>query len=78
MYATGPTDPSARADAVGQAIVIYDPDCGFCSWSLSLLLRADRHGALRPLALGTDRRPTRCSADLDPAAPRRVVASDRA
>jgi predicted DCC family thiol-disulfide oxidoreductase YuxK len=36
-----------------QSIVIYDRDCGFCRWSLSLLLRADRHRRLRPLALGT-------------------------
>jgi predicted DCC family thiol-disulfide oxidoreductase YuxK len=45
-----------------EAIVIYDDDCGFCRWSLALLLRADRPradpgrgalGALRPLPLGT-------------------------
>jgi predicted DCC family thiol-disulfide oxidoreductase YuxK len=36
-----------------QSTVIYDRDCGFCRWSLSLLLRADRHRRLRPLALGT-------------------------
>jgi predicted DCC family thiol-disulfide oxidoreductase YuxK len=33
--------------------VLYDPDCGFCRWTLALLLRADRHRRLRPLALGT-------------------------
>jgi predicted DCC family thiol-disulfide oxidoreductase YuxK len=33
--------------------VLYDPDCGFCRWSLSLLLRADRRRRLQPLALGT-------------------------
>lgn len=33
--------------------VIYDPDCGFCRWSLGLLLRADHHRRLLPLALGT-------------------------
>jgi predicted DCC family thiol-disulfide oxidoreductase YuxK len=33
------------------ATVIYDPDCGFCRWSLALLLSWDR-GALRPLPLG--------------------------
>jgi predicted DCC family thiol-disulfide oxidoreductase YuxK len=32
---------------------IYDADCGFCRWSLGLLLRADRGSRLRPLALGT-------------------------
>jgi predicted DCC family thiol-disulfide oxidoreductase YuxK len=35
-----------------EAIVIYDDDCGFCRWSLALLLDRDR-GALRPLPLGT-------------------------
>lgn len=32
--------------------MIYDDDCGFCRWSLALLLNLDR-GALRPLPLGT-------------------------
>jgi predicted DCC family thiol-disulfide oxidoreductase YuxK len=36
-----------------QSTVIYDADCGFCRWSLALLLRADRDRRLRPLALGT-------------------------
>jgi predicted DCC family thiol-disulfide oxidoreductase YuxK len=43
------------------AIVIYDEDCGFCRWSLALLLMWDGAGepraaaavALRPLPLGT-------------------------
>jgi predicted DCC family thiol-disulfide oxidoreductase YuxK len=35
-----------------QAIVIYDNDCGFCRWSLALLLNLDR-ATLRPLPLGT-------------------------
>ena len=34
------------------AIVIYDDDCGFCRFTLALLLDRDR-GALRPLPLGT-------------------------
>jgi predicted DCC family thiol-disulfide oxidoreductase YuxK len=33
------------------AIVIYDADCGFCRFSLAILLSAT--GALRPLPLGT-------------------------
>jgi len=33
--------------------VLYDADCGFCRWSLALLLRTDRRRLLRPLALGT-------------------------
>jgi predicted DCC family thiol-disulfide oxidoreductase YuxK len=42
--------PTAGQD---QAIVIYDRDCGFCRWSLGLLLRGDRDRRLRPLALGS-------------------------
>jgi predicted DCC family thiol-disulfide oxidoreductase YuxK len=42
-----------------RAIVIYDDDCGFCRWSLALLLSVDRSrgaalAALRPLPLGTE------------------------
>ena len=33
--------------------MIYDGDCGVCKTLLALLLRADRHRRLRPLALGT-------------------------
>jgi predicted DCC family thiol-disulfide oxidoreductase YuxK len=36
-----------------KATVIYDPDCGFCRWSLAVLLSAARRGALHPLPLGT-------------------------
>jgi predicted DCC family thiol-disulfide oxidoreductase YuxK len=31
--------------------VLYDLDCGFCRWSLALLLRADRDRRLRPVAI---------------------------
>jgi predicted DCC family thiol-disulfide oxidoreductase YuxK len=31
--------------------VLYDRDCGFCRWSLGLLLRWDRRSILRPIAL---------------------------
>jgi predicted DCC family thiol-disulfide oxidoreductase YuxK len=31
--------------------ILYDDDCGFCRWSLGLLLAWDRRGALRPVAL---------------------------
>ena len=34
-------------------MVFYDPDCGFCRWSLAWVLRADRHNLLRPVALGS-------------------------
>jgi predicted DCC family thiol-disulfide oxidoreductase YuxK len=35
------------------ATVIYDADCGFCRWSLAVLLRPSAPGVLRPLPLGT-------------------------
>jgi predicted DCC family thiol-disulfide oxidoreductase YuxK len=33
------------------ATILYDADCGFCRWSLAKLLRWDRRGVLRPVAL---------------------------
>jgi predicted DCC family thiol-disulfide oxidoreductase YuxK len=35
--------------------VLYDADCGFCTWTLGWLLRLDRRRRLEPLALGTAR-----------------------
>jgi predicted DCC family thiol-disulfide oxidoreductase YuxK len=37
--------------AVERHVVLYDADCGFCTWSTAKLLAWDRHGRLRPLAL---------------------------
>jgi predicted DCC family thiol-disulfide oxidoreductase YuxK len=34
-------------------MLLYDPDCGFCRWSLACVLRADRNGRLRPVPLGS-------------------------
>ncbi|MFN2616313.1 MAG: thiol-disulfide oxidoreductase DCC family protein [Thermoleophilaceae bacterium] len=31
--------------------ILYDADCGFCRWSLGVVLAWDRRGALRPVAL---------------------------
>ncbi len=31
--------------------ILYDHDCGFCRWSLGLVLALDRRRALRPVAL---------------------------
>ena len=31
--------------------VVYDADCGFCKWVLSVLLRLDRAARLHPIAL---------------------------
>jgi len=36
------------------APVLYDPDCGFCRVCVAVLLRWDRQGRLRPVALGTE------------------------
>jgi predicted DCC family thiol-disulfide oxidoreductase YuxK len=32
-------------------IILYDRDCGFCTWSLAKLLAWDRRGRLYPVAL---------------------------
>jgi predicted DCC family thiol-disulfide oxidoreductase YuxK len=34
-------------------VVLYDPDCGFCRWSLGWVLAREPGHVLRPLALGT-------------------------
>jgi predicted DCC family thiol-disulfide oxidoreductase YuxK len=34
-------------------ILLYDPDCGFCRWSLGRVLAADRGRRLRPVPLGS-------------------------
>jgi predicted DCC family thiol-disulfide oxidoreductase YuxK len=36
---------------MARATVIYDADCGFCKFSLALILSWDRRGTLNPLAL---------------------------
>jgi predicted DCC family thiol-disulfide oxidoreductase YuxK len=53
----GPPDPagpgggSAQRSLRERAVVLYDADCGVCVWLLSGLLRCDRDGRLRSLAL---------------------------
>lgn len=44
---------SRPAPPAGDWTVVYDGDCGVCKTLLALLLRADRHRRLTPLALGT-------------------------
>jgi predicted DCC family thiol-disulfide oxidoreductase YuxK len=34
--------------------ILYDPDCGFCRVCVAALLRWDREGRLRPVALGSE------------------------
>jgi predicted DCC family thiol-disulfide oxidoreductase YuxK len=46
MTSLGPDQPAPW-------IVLYDADCGFCRWSLSLVLGLDRRRRLVPVALGT-------------------------
>ncbi len=53
-----------RRDAT-EWILLYDRDCGFCRWSLAVVLRADRHRRLRPLGLQTAEA-DRLLADLSP------------
>jgi predicted DCC family thiol-disulfide oxidoreductase YuxK len=36
---------------VAQAVLLFDSSCGFCRRSVSRILRWDRHGRLRPVAL---------------------------
>jgi predicted DCC family thiol-disulfide oxidoreductase YuxK len=44
---------ASRPGDRGRWSVIYDPDCGFCRWSLARLLALDRAYQLRPVALGS-------------------------
>ncbi len=37
---------------MSSAAILYDPDCGFCRWSLAKLLAWDRRRLLRPVPLG--------------------------
>ena len=34
--------------------MLYDRDCGFCKWSLNWILRWDRRGRLRPVAIQSE------------------------
>ncbi|MEP7082915.1 MAG: DCC1-like thiol-disulfide oxidoreductase family protein [Chloroflexota bacterium] len=38
-------------DAAARLVVLYDADCGFCSWCATALDRLDRRGRLRLLPL---------------------------
>jgi predicted DCC family thiol-disulfide oxidoreductase YuxK len=60
---------SSQADgeraAGDRAALLYDRDCGFCRWSLGVVLSWDRRARLRPVAL-QDPEADRLLADLDP------------
>ncbi|HKJ35816.1 MAG TPA: DCC1-like thiol-disulfide oxidoreductase family protein [Solirubrobacterales bacterium] len=38
----------------GEAVVLYDSDCGFCKWSLNKILAWDRDRRLRPVAIQSE------------------------
>jgi predicted DCC family thiol-disulfide oxidoreductase YuxK len=44
-------DARTTLDAVEQAVILYDADCGFCRWSLHTILAWDSANLLRPVAL---------------------------
>ena len=50
--ATSWMTPAGR-DQPGPWILLYDADCGFCRWALSLVLGLDRGRRLVPVALGS-------------------------
>ena len=50
----------------GVWLILYDEDCGFCTWLLAGVLACDRAARLRPLALQRDEAAARL-ADLAPA-----------
>jgi predicted DCC family thiol-disulfide oxidoreductase YuxK len=54
--------PSSRID---RPVVLYDADCGFCRWSLGLILAWDGRRRLRPLAIDSPEGAGLLS-DLDP------------
>lgn len=62
--AAGPRVRSTKAGGDVRAALLYDRDCGFCRWSLGVVMAWDRRGRLRPVAL-QDREADRLLADLD-------------
>jgi predicted DCC family thiol-disulfide oxidoreductase YuxK len=46
-----PSPAPATSAAPGAWRVLYDADCGFCVWAVSVLLAWDRHRRLRPGAI---------------------------
>jgi predicted DCC family thiol-disulfide oxidoreductase YuxK len=60
-------DPDAAGPPAGDRwLVLYDADCGLCTWLLAGLLRWDRAARLRPLPL-QGARAGELLADLEPA-----------
>jgi len=41
----------SRRPAIARTVILYDAECGFCVWAVSVFLRLDRHRALatRPI-----------------------------
>src|SRR5256885_17202077 len=46
---------SPDSDQSDSWVVLYDADCGFCRWSLGVLLRLDHRHRLLPVKLATTR-----------------------
>ena len=46
-----PMTPSPSVPETCRSVVLYDEDCGFCVWSLNLVLAWDRRRVLRPVAI---------------------------
>jgi predicted DCC family thiol-disulfide oxidoreductase YuxK len=57
----------SAADADGRLVVLFDADCGFCSWSATVLDRLDLGHGLRLLPL------QQAAAELDDAPPEEVL-----
>jgi predicted DCC family thiol-disulfide oxidoreductase YuxK len=51
----------------GEAVVLYDADCGFCRWSLGKILAWDRAKRLRPVPIESEEG-DRLLVDLSPEA----------
>jgi branched-chain amino acid transport system substrate-binding protein len=60
-------DRRSRSRAPARAPLLYDRDCSFCKWCLKWILRWDRRGRLRPVAIQSAEG-EELLADLDPEA----------
>jgi predicted DCC family thiol-disulfide oxidoreductase YuxK len=58
--------PIAMAPRSYSWTLLYDAECGFCKWSLSVVLKLDRRRRLRPLSLQSAEA-NQLLADLSPA-----------
>jgi branched-chain amino acid transport system substrate-binding protein len=59
------TNSGSPPPAQGAVALLYDRDCSFCKWCLEWILRWDRRGRLRPVAIQSEAG-EELLADLDP------------